>query len=52
MTALVLSLRPTESGWAVYLSNGQELIRYHGIFSRTLALRYLQHYVAAAERLL
>jgi hypothetical protein len=50
MTGLVLLLRPTESGWAVYLSDGQELVRYNGWFSRQLALRYLEHYIGSTRR--
>jgi len=34
-----------DSGWAVCLSNGQELVRYSGWFSRHLAVRYLESYV-------
>ena len=44
MTGLSLMLCPTESGWAVCLSNGQELVRYNGWFSRRLAVRYLESY--------
>lgn len=47
MTALALMLRPVDRGWAVYLTNGQELIRYRGFFSRQLALRYMQSYTRA-----
>jgi len=48
MRALSLQIRPTESGWGVYLSNGQELTRYHGLWAKTLALRYLQRYTQSA----
>ncbi len=41
-SAVALMMRPTENGWAVYLTNGRELVRYRGIFSKPLALRYLQ----------
>ena len=47
MPALALMMRPTENGWAVYLSNGQELIRYRGLCSRQLATRYLRRYASA-----
>lgn len=47
MTAFALTIRPTGSGWAVCLTNGVELVRYDGIFSRQLALRYLQRYTGA-----
>ena len=45
MTALALMIRPTATGWAVCLSNGQELVRYRGPFSRRLAMRYLRRYI-------
>jgi hypothetical protein len=48
MTALALMLRPTADGWAVYLTNGQQLARYRGICSKQLALRYLRRYERAA----
>ncbi len=44
MAALSLIMRPTENGWTVCLTNGQELIRYCGFCSKQLALRYLQRY--------
>ncbi len=44
MTAFALTMRPTDNGWAVYLTNGHELARYRGFFSKQLALRYLQRY--------
>jgi hypothetical protein len=44
MAALALLIRPTRTGWGVYLSNGHELIRYRGLGSKRLALRYLRHY--------
>jgi hypothetical protein len=44
MTSFALMLRPTDSGWAVCLSNGQEVVRYYGWFSRRLAVRYLERY--------
>jgi hypothetical protein len=44
MFAQALMLRRTDSGWAVCLTNGQELIRYRGLFARQLALRYLRRY--------
>jgi hypothetical protein len=45
MTALALMIRPTANGWAVYLTNGQELARYRGFWSKQRALRYLQRYI-------
>jgi hypothetical protein len=49
MTAYALLIRPTQNGWAVYLSNGQELARYRGLCSKHLALRYLQRYTRSAS---
>jgi hypothetical protein len=46
MSAPALMLCPTDSGWAVCLTSGQQLVRYRGLFSRWLALRYLQRYAA------
>ncbi len=42
MTALALLVSPTQDGWGVFLSNGQELVRYRGPWSKQLALRYLR----------
>jgi hypothetical protein len=50
MTGAALLLRPTDSGWAVCLSNGQELVRYSGWFSRRLAVRYVQRYMQQLQR--
>jgi hypothetical protein len=41
MTAVALMIRPTENGWAVYLTSGRELARFHGIGARRRALRYM-----------
>jgi hypothetical protein len=46
MTAPALMLCPTDSGWAVCLTTGQELVRYRGLLSKQLALRYLRRYAA------
>jgi hypothetical protein len=50
MTALALMLRPIDGGWAVCLTNGEELVRYRGLFSRQLALRYMARYMRSALR--
>lgn len=53
MTALALTLRPIDHGWGVYLTNGQELAHYRGLFSKQLALRYLRRYareISASRR--
>jgi hypothetical protein len=50
VTALALMIRPTDEGWGVYLTDGQELVRYRGFFAKQLALRYLQRYTRAALR--
>jgi hypothetical protein len=42
LTVLTLMVRPIAQGWGVYLTNGQGLIRYRGLFSKQFALRYLQ----------
>jgi hypothetical protein len=41
MAALSVMLRPVQGGWAVCLSNGRELARYHGLAARWRALRYV-----------
>ena len=41
MTAVALMIGPTRDGWAVYLTNGRELARYHGLGARWRALRYV-----------
>jgi len=51
MTARALMIRPTAGGWAVCLTDGQELIRYRGPFAKRLALRYLHRYAEASQRL-
>jgi hypothetical protein len=40
-------MRPTKDGWAVYLTDGHELARFHGIGARRRALRYLARFVAS-----
>jgi hypothetical protein len=50
MTALALMIRPTDHGWGVYLTNGEELVQYRGFFSKQLALRYLQRYTRASPQ--
>ncbi len=47
MTALSLMIRPTSDGWGVYLSNGRELARYRGFWSKQLAIRFLRRYASA-----
>ena len=41
MAALTVMLRPIPGGWAVYMSNGRELARYHGFAARWRALRFI-----------
>jgi hypothetical protein len=48
MSAAALTIRPTIDGWMVGLTNGVELIRYRGVGSRWLAVRYLRRYARAA----
>jgi len=54
MAAHALMMRPTTgNGWGVYLTNGQELVRYRGFCSKQLALRFLQRYtrsISTAQR--
>lgn len=45
MAALAVMMRPTEDGWAIYLTNGQELTRYRGWCSKRLALHHLERYI-------
>jgi hypothetical protein len=42
MTALAYIIGRTPSGWAVYLTDGREVARYHGIGAKQRALRYLR----------
>jgi hypothetical protein len=48
MPALSLLISPTTNGWGVYLSDGQELVRYRGPWSQLMASRYLRRYIRAA----
>jgi hypothetical protein len=41
MSALALMIRPTEHGWAVYLTDGREVARFRGPGSKWRALCYL-----------
>jgi hypothetical protein len=41
MNAISLMVKPITYGWAVQLSDGRELARFHGPGSRWRALRYL-----------
>jgi hypothetical protein len=41
MQALALMIGPTPYGWAVYLSDGCELVRFNGPGAKRRALRYL-----------
>jgi hypothetical protein len=41
MTALALMIRPTHHGWAVLLTDGRELVRFHGPAAKWRALRYI-----------
>jgi hypothetical protein len=50
MSALSLLIRPTDNGWGVYLSDGQELMRYRGLCAKRHALRYLQRYTESVGR--
>jgi hypothetical protein len=41
MNALSVAVRPIAYGWAVQLSNGQELARFHGPGAQRRAMRYV-----------
>jgi hypothetical protein len=41
MIVLALEIGPIEDGWAVFLTDGQVLARFHGFCARRRALRYL-----------
>ena len=41
MHVLRLILKPIRHGWAVALTDGRELVRFHGLGARRRALRYL-----------
>jgi hypothetical protein len=41
MNPVLLILKPTPPGWAVYLTDGTELARFRGLGSRQRATRYL-----------
>jgi hypothetical protein len=41
MNALAVMVMPIAHGWAVRLSNGQELVRFHGLGAQRRALRYV-----------
>ncbi len=48
MPALALTIRPTQNGWAVCLTNGHELVRYRGLGAKQFALAYLRRYTRSA----
>ncbi len=50
MSSLALLIAPTDDGWGVYLTNGEELARYHGIGSKSRAIRFLRRYAQAASQ--
>jgi hypothetical protein len=45
MHALALTITPTRDGWAVGLTDGSELARFHGIGAKRRAMRYLTSYI-------
>lgn len=50
MKALALMIRPTQHGWAVQLSDGRELARFHGPAAKWRALRYIAHTIGSEHR--
>jgi hypothetical protein len=49
MTALALTLKPIDHGWAVALSDGRELVRFIGLGAKRRALRYLARFDSGKE---
>ena len=49
MTALALTLKPIDHGWAVELSDGRELVRFIGLGAKRRALRYLARFELGKE---
>jgi hypothetical protein len=48
MKALALMIRPTQHGWAVQLTDGRELARFHGPAAKWRALRYIARFTPPA----
>lgn len=44
MTALALTLKPLDHGWAVMLTDGRELARFMGLGAKRRALRYIARF--------
>jgi hypothetical protein len=44
MSALTVTLKPINHGWAVMLSDGRELVRFIGLGARCRAFRYLARF--------
>jgi hypothetical protein len=49
MTALALTLKPVDHGWAVALSDGRELVRFIGLGAKRRAIRYLARFELGNE---
>jgi hypothetical protein len=49
MTALALIIRPTRHGWAIYLTDGQQVARFNGPAAKRRALRYLANATKALQ---
>lgn len=47
-SALAIILKPILWGWAVCLTDGRELARFHGLGARGRALRYVQSWWAVS----
>jgi hypothetical protein len=45
MTTLALTITPTPRGWAVALTNGDQIARFSGPAAKCRAQRYLATYV-------
>ncbi|MBV9001738.1 MAG: hypothetical protein JO304_21955 [Solirubrobacterales bacterium] len=48
-SALAIILKPILWGWAVCLTDGRELARFHGLGAHGRALRYVQSWWAVPD---
>jgi hypothetical protein len=49
MYALTLMLKPIPLGWAATLTDGREIVRFHGPWAKRRLLRYLAAYSRSRE---
>jgi hypothetical protein len=50
MNALSMMIRPIRHGWVVQLSDGRELVRFHGPGAGWRAIRYLSRAAESLKR--